>query len=312
MARAVGARSQLAAAFESNYGETPESGFLKLPFVSTTLSAKQGLIESDLLGLGRDPAAPIRDVITVDGDAVVPVDVRNFGYWLKLLFGAPTSTGTTGAYVHTFGSGGWSLPSVSAEIGLPEVPLFAMVSGIRANTLAIQMQRSGAVSATIGCVGQGEVTATTSAAGTPSEAVLDRFNQFQGAIKKDGTVLGNVVSASLNYSNNLDLVETIRNDGKIDGADAGMASLTGNLDVRLADTTLLDAATNFTAMELEFSFTLSATKKLVLTAHKVYLPRPQRAISGPGGVQASFSWQAAKGVTRMLTAVLSNDVASYA
>lgn len=312
MARAVGARSQFAAAFEDTYGDPPEDGFLKLPFVSTTLSAKQGLIESDLLGLGRDPAAPIRDVITVDGDVVVPVDVRNFGQWLKLLFGAPVTTGAAGAYVHTFGSGGWDLPSLSAEIGLPEVPLFAMVSGIRANTLAIQMQRSGAASATIGCVAQGEVTATTTAAGTPTEAVLDRFNQFQGAIKKDGAALGNVVSASLSYSNNLDLVETIRNDGKIDGADAGMASLTGNIDVRLADTTLLDAAADGTAMELEFSFTVSATKKLVLTAHKVFLPRPQRSISGPGGVQASFSWQAAKGVTRMLTAVLSNDVASYA
>ncbi|MFG1262359.1 phage tail tube protein [Xanthobacter aminoxidans] len=311
MARAVGARSQFAAAFETTYGTAPGSGFLKLPFVSTTLSSEQGLIESDLLGLGRDPADPIRDVINADGDVVVPVDLRNFGNWLKLLLGAPTSAGAAGAYTHTFGSGGWTLPSLSAEIGTPEVPSYAMVSGIRANTMAIQIQRSGAASATIGCIAQGEALATSSAAGTPTEATLDRFNQFQAAVKKDGVALGNVTAASLSYSNNLDRVETIRNDGKIDGADPGMATLTGSLDVRFADTTLLDAATGFTSMELEFSWTISSTKKLVLTAHKVFLPKPRRSISGPGGIQASFAWQAAKGASRMLTAVLSNDVATY-
>lgn len=311
MARAVGARSQLAVAFEMTYGTAPVSGYLKLPFISTTLSSEQGLIESDLLGLGRDPADPIRDVINADGDVVVPVDLRNFGHWLKLLLGAPTSSGSAGAYTHTFASGGWTLPSLSAEIGTPEVPSFPMVSGVKANTMAIQMQRSGAASATIGCIAQGEALATSTAAGTPTEAVLDRFNQFQAAIKKDGAALGNVTGASLTYSNNLDRVETIRNDGKIDGADPGMATLTGSLDVRFADTTLLDAAIGGTAMELEFSYTISATKKLVLTAHKVFLPKPRRSISGPGGIQASFAWQAAKGASRMLTAVLSNDVATY-
>ena len=71
MARAQGARSQFAAAFESVYGTAPVGGFHKLPFVSTTLGSEQGLIPSDLLGLGRDPAEPIRDVINVDGDVVV-------------------------------------------------------------------------------------------------------------------------------------------------------------------------------------------------------------------------------------------------
>jgi hypothetical protein len=84
--------------------------------------------------------------------------------------------------------------------------------------------------------------------------------------------------------------------------------------VRFADTTLIDAATDNTPLELAFAYTIDADKSLTFTAHEVYLPKPKLAISGPGGVQATFDWQAAKATSpaRMLTVVLKNDVASYA
>ena len=59
MARAQGARSQLAVAFETLYGTAPVSGFTRLPFASSTLSAEQPLLSSELLGYGRDPLAPV-------------------------------------------------------------------------------------------------------------------------------------------------------------------------------------------------------------------------------------------------------------
>ena len=314
MARAYGANALLLGQFETDYGTPPTTDFIKLPFVSSNLDSEQGLIASNLLGQGRDPSQPIRDVVKVEGDVVVPVDVRNFGHWLRALLGDPTTTGA-GPYVHTFASGLAELPSLSIETGNPEVPRYSMSSGIRANSLQMSFARSGAAEATINCIAQGEENDTVSAGGTPTELAITRFNQFQGAIKKNGTALGNVTGAQLTYSNNLERVETIRSDGKIEGTDPAGATLQGTIDVRFADTALLDAASNNTPITLEFSYVIDANKSLMITAHEVYLPKPKLAISGPGGIQATFNWQAAKASAspyRMLTIALKNDVEAYA
>ncbi len=313
MARAQGARSQLAAAFETSYGTAPASGFYQMPFATVSLGAEQPLLESELLGYGRDPLAPIKDAVTADGDIEVPVDLEALGFWLKAAFGDPATTGTAPDYTHTFTSGSWSLPSMSIEVGMPEVPRFAMYSGCVLDRLGFRMERAGLLTATVGLVAQGEAVAATSQAGTPTAWALQRFGHFNGAITRNGTALGNVVSAELTYANNLDRIETIRSDGRIDGADPSIAALTGRIDVRFADTTLMDQALNGTAAELEFSWALSATQSLTITAHAVYLPRPKVEIQGPQGIQASFDWQAAYDAVagQMCTVVLNNQVAAY-
>jgi len=312
MARARGANAVLAAAFETTYGTPPVSGYKKLPFVSSALGEEQNLIESDLLGLGREPLPPSKDVANNEGDVVVPVDLRNFGYWLKLLLGAPTTTGT-GPYTHTFVSGALALPSMAIEIGLPDVPSYGMNFGARANSMSIQMQRSGLLNATMGLIAQGETRSASSGAGTPTEAAIERFSQGIGAIERNGVALGNVVSAELSYSNNLDKVETIRPDGRIEDAEPAMVAAAGNVVVRFANTTLLDQAVNGTACELSFGWEIDANRSLLFTLHEVYLPRPKLSVSGPGGVQATFAFQAAKdpSLNKTMTAVLVNDVETY-
>ncbi|MGI3212887.1 phage tail tube protein [Roseovarius tibetensis] len=312
MARAQGARAQMALAFETTYGTPPAGGFTRMPFASTSLGAEQPLLNSELLGYGRDPLAPIKDAVTSDGDVVVPIDTQAFGFWLKAAFGQPATTGT-GPWTHEFQSGSWTLPSMSIETGMPEVPRYAMYSGCVLDTLSWQMQRSGLLTANASLVAQGESTATASAAGTLAELDLQRFGHFNGAITRNGSSLGNIVSAEITYANNLDRVETIRPDGRIDGADPSIAALTGRVEVRFADQVLVNQAINGDPCELEFGYTLPSGESLSLTAHAVYLPRPRIEISGPQGVQATFDWQAARDsvVSRMCTTTLVNNVETY-
>ena len=314
MARAQGARAQMALAFETTYGTPPASGFVRMPFASTTLGAEQPLMNSELLGYGRDPLPPIKDAVTADGNVVVPIDAQAFGFWLKAAFGQPVTSGTApGPFTHEFRSGSWTLPSMSIETGMPEVPRYAMYAGCVLDTLSWQMQRSGLLTATASLVAQGETVATSSAAGTQSELALQRFGHFNGAIARDGQPLGNIVSAEITWANTLDRVETIRSDGRIDGADPSIAALTGRIEVRFADPLLVTQAISGDPCELAFVYTLPSGESLTLVAHAVYLPRPRIEISGPQGVQATFDWQAARdsALGRMCTVTLINDIEEY-
>ncbi|MDT8329189.1 MAG: phage tail tube protein [Roseovarius sp.] len=313
MARGQGARSQMALAFETTYGTAPVSGYTRMPFAPpVSLSSEQPLLASELLGFGRDPVAPIKDAVTADGNVTVPIDLDAFGFWLKGTFGSPVTTGTT-TFTHVFTSGAFVLPSMSIEIGMPEIPSFSMYSGARVDTLSWTMQRSGPLTASVGLIAQGETRATSTQAGTPAAITLQRFGHFNGSVKRGGTLLGNVVSASVNYSNTLDRIETIRADGKIDGVDPGIAALTGDIVVRFADTALLDQATNGSPAAFEFSWSLGASKTLTVAVPVVYLPVPRREISGPGAIEATFAWQAAQQANGdpMVTVTLVNSVSAY-
>ncbi|MCS0501380.1 phage tail tube protein [Ancylobacter mangrovi] len=314
MGRALGINALMSLGFEAAYGTTPANGFRRMPFVSTTLGAEQGLLADDLAGTGRDPLMPGRDIINAGGDVVVPLDLRNIGVWLRLLLGDPTTTADEDVYTHLFESGAASLPSVSVEIGHPEVPSYTMNTGLSANSLAIRMQRSGLAQATFALIGQNEVPPVgASVAGAPTELEMVRFNQFQGSVTRDGVALGNVVSADLTYSNNLETVEVIRADGAIGGVDPGKAAFNASLTVRFDSLDLLDQAVAGDDCALEFGFAIGADATLVLTVPSVYLPRPKRPITGPGGVQATFTCQGARPAAgeAMFTATLVNDVESY-
>ena len=314
MPRAYGSRAALALAFESTYGTSPGSGYLQMPFASSSLGAEQPLLENELIGVGRDPLPPSLDAITAGGDVVVPMDAVGIGHWLKMLFGVPTTTGTSPNFTHTFNSGATALPSASIEVGYPEVPSFAMNRGTVANTFDVELRRSGLLTAQVGLVTQGEGRTTTTGAGTPTAIALQRFGSFNAAIKRNTVTLANIVSGRLTYSNGVERVETIRSDGLIDGADPTIASLKGNITSRFADTTLLDQAIAGTDCALEFSWTINANLSLTWTAHSVFLPRPKQPITGPGGIEASFDWIAARAVSpaRMCTVVLKNQQATYA
>ena len=313
MSRAYGWNAQLLIAEESEYGVMPDTGYRKIPFISSSLDSEQNLLSSNVLGLGRDPTQPFQDVINVDGDMAVPVDVRNIGVWLKAIFGEPTTTEADGVYTHAFESGKIAIPSYSLEVGLPEVPQFIRFLGVRANSIAFNFQRSGEAQVTLNLMAQCEKGSTTAIDAAPDVYKYTRVSQYQGYIKSGGEFLANITAASATYSNNLEKIETIRNDGLVEAIDLGMASLSGSISARYGDNILLDKAREGTPVDVELGYQLSNTMNLVIECHEVYLPKPKRSIDGPNGIECSYDFQGAKNdeIGRMMTITLVNDVEEY-
>lgn len=313
MSRAYGWNAKLLIAEESTYGTLSSGDYTQVPFSSSAIDSEQGLITSNVLGLGRDPTTPFQDVINVEGDLAVPVDLRNIGLWLKAVFGLPATTEDDGVFTHSFESGRTSLPSYSMELGLAEVPEYIRFMGVRANSIAFNFARSGEAQATISLLAQGETAAKTSIAPTPKVQTYTRFSQFQGFIKSNGQALANVTTAAITYSNNLEKIETIRSDGKVEAIDLGVASLSGSIAVRYGDNELMDKARAGTPVDLELGYQISGTQKLIITCHEVFLQKPKRSISGPGGIECSYDFQGAKDQTlgKMVTVELINDVEGY-
>ena len=190
MARAQGARAQMALAYETVYGTPPVSGFRLMPFARTTLGFGTAALESELLGYGRDPLAPIKDAVTADGEVVIPIDVEAFGFWLKAAFGQPVTSGTT-PKTHTFQSGNWTLPSMAIETAMPEVPRFAMYSGCVLDQLSWQMQRVW--SADSDCPAwsrKGKASPPQPPLARLPRLGLQRFGHFNGTVKRNGSSLG--------------------------------------------------------------------------------------------------------------------------
>jgi hypothetical protein len=319
--RAYGADAELLMAFETNYGDSPDGSgggvYTKLKFKRFGISGSRDLEDDTLLGEGRDAQDPVYGAFDVSGSYEVPMDLRGSGFHLKGLFGVPATVDNgDGTYTHTFVSGG-VLPSLTTQIGHTALatPKYMRCMGVKLGGYAFDMARTGAASATIDALAQGEEKLSATSDAAPNSYELRRFNRGSGAIKVEGVQLANVTGGSFSFSNNLEGVETIRDDGKIDGVDEAEAKATGSVSVRMGvDSTLSDAVASESPVSLQYGFKIPGTAyALTFELPRVFLPKPKEEISGPGGIEASYDWRAAKCPTagHMLKVTLINDVASY-
>jgi hypothetical protein len=77
MARAYGSSAHLLMKRETAYGQPATGNYLRIPFNRCNLGSEQGLIDDPVLGQGRDPLAPLQDVINDEGDIVVGLRVMH-------------------------------------------------------------------------------------------------------------------------------------------------------------------------------------------------------------------------------------------
>lgn len=318
------ARGTITFASQPANNATITLGGVTWTFVTGTPAGNQSKIGADLAetlaGLAVDLNASVNATLALatyaSSATVLTIELDAAGIQAAFSLaasGAPASNGTvSGANLALAGE----INSFAAELAFPDAdnPSFFVTAGNKLNQIGFSWSRDGLAQASVQLIGQSETRNASTSAGTPTVVAFERFSQAQGSIKKSGSAIANVTGFTLDLSNNLDPVPTIRSDGRIDGADDGLCTARGRIDARFAETaSLLAPSEAATAVALEFGYIKSALEQLTFTLPQVDLPKPKQRVSGPNGVQASYDFMAsaAAASTAMCTATLRNDVASY-
>lgn len=315
---AMGSNAKLRMYPETTFGTFPSAvNFHQAPFMSYNVAPVQPLEQDAVLSsvANRDAGDPFFGLISVQGDVTVPVDTIHIGRWLRLLLGAPSTSGSTN-FTHVYSSGSLAVPSNSIEIAHSDLTtaLFMRQVGLRANTLRVGIDPQGAAMATIGLMGLGETKATSTGAGTPVVTAYDRFYNVMGAVTRGGSTLAGVTAFDFTFSNDMEMIAAIRSDYRMDDIDLGLAQAAGNITLRFNDATEYDASTaTQTPVAITAGWTIDVNRSLIFNFGRTFLAKNGRPIQGPRGISQAYRFVAGPhSSTGVMQATLKNQTASYA
>lgn len=320
--QAKGAKTLTNLAYETTYGTLPTTGkWYRLPFNKNALTGKQNLIESNTITGRRDAVQPGIGQMDASGQLDLPLDARNIGLILKAILGKVTTVaGTTTegkaptSYTHTFKVGD-EVPSLVLEKCFPDIGLYYQYLGVKASKFSLTAQTgNNETTYTMDTMAADEVEATATAAKTPTQLALTRFNNFNATVKEGGTVLGVCRKMQLDIDNGLD-GDTFVLNGKHTrpSINEGIIKVTGNIECLFTDNTQLEKAINSTTTSLELGFTFG-DYALNFLIPELNFARATPSIDGPKGILITLDYQAfheKDANDSIIIATLKNDVASY-
>ncbi len=303
--------------FETSFGVAPTThGGVLLPLNSFGLAVTRAKNTAQTLTGRRDPVEPFDGNVEVAGDLVVPVDARAFGHWLKLLFGAPATTGSEGEYVHVFKPGD-EAPSAVIQCSYGTSPeTYGKFSGCKISQLQMSAGGDEELVATLTMAGQMGEFGTTNYNGSAGAVVMKRFSNFQGTLKKDGTEFAVCTAFDFTFDNGLDTdTRVIGGQGKLYDIPEGIMSVTGNVTCLFTSLAMLQEAEQSQEMSLELGFAIDEDTSLSFLLPEVQLQFQGPAVEGPTGVRTQYPFVAYFSDSTEDTVckvTLKNDVASYA
>lgn len=311
---AQGAAFKLRTKQETTEGTAATGNYDQVPCLAFGLTPQQEMTQDAVLSSGssRSQADPIFGLVRVQGEARVPIETVHIGRWLKLLLGAPNTSGASD-YTHVFKDGSSSLPSNSFEKAFPDITRFEVAVGVRANTMQVQIAPDGAAEASIGLMGLAETNSGVTGAGTPVVTAYERFHRVNGAVARGGSALAAVTGGDFTITNDMEMVAAVRSDYRMEGIDFGQSGAAGNLTLRFLNHTLRADALARTPADLRYTLTLSATKEIEFRFPRAFLAVAGAPIEGPRGISQAFRFVAShdSGLACAVQVTLKNQVATY-
>jgi len=291
MTQATGALAELLFEFETTWGSDPASpDALSLPFNSCDIAGSQAKNTAQTITGNRNPVRPFGGNIDAAGSIVVPVDYTAMWYWLKLMFGDPTTTGT-GPYTHTFTIGD-SMPSAVIEKHFDDINTFMHYNGMMAQSFAVSFGGDGELTMTINVAGKSETLPTSVYDATPTSVSLGRLNNFDAAFTEGGTP-NNICATQvdINVDFGLDLESRcIGGSGYRNAIPVGIVGVSGTLTGLYEDDTIVDKGAAGTESSLDITLT-SGTNSLAFYIDELEYERVTVPIPGPQGLLQTANFQ---------------------
>jgi hypothetical protein len=315
MTQALGSNGRLVVDFETTFGVNPSTKAGKaLPFNTFDIQSKQTVKDPGTITGSRNPLAPVRGNISVDGSVVVPVDEIGTGYWLKGLFGLPATTGSADPYTHVFKVAA-SQPSMVMEKGFLDINQYSLVNGCRVNTYKIAFGGEDELTATIGLLGTAEVLSGTAYQASPTVISLARYTNIQATIQEGGAAIATVTKGDFTISGNLDGSQyTVNSNGLRSDIPVGVYKVTGNITALFDGAALLNKAIAGTKSSLDIKFT-SGTHSLDFLFPEIVYERTTPTVSGPAGILVTLPFHAYyqnDANNSVVKVTLMNGVSTYA
>lgn len=291
MPQAKGSNAKLVLGFESIYKTAPVAGIV-MPFNSSGLNAGRNLTGPGTMRGHRNPAEPIPGNWDVGGQLNIPLDARAMWYWLKALFGAPTTTANAANWIHEFVVAN-TQPSITIEHQFEDLAtsIYNQYLGCKIGGFGLDVGGDGELVCNIDVVGAEESPQSASFDGSATDADFLRLNNFQASIKEGGSTLAISTQFGLKISTGLDPKYLIGGNGYRGRINEGMVEVSGNVQVLFENDTLLNKAINNTTSSLEVTVGTADTGKLVVSVPELKFAPKSPPIDGPQGLMVSLDYQ---------------------
>lgn len=321
MLQARGSQSALAVFEETVFGVAPGSpdGTL-FRYKSNGLTSDQNLIKSETLGGGRERTVPGLGNIDAAGDIVSELSAENDGTFLKHALGVSVPTGA-GPYVHTMSLG--DLPvgmALEKDFGsnISGTGRYEMFNGDRIASASFKFPSEGHVEASYSVKGAKSTLAAAALDATLTDNGHTPFTAFQAAIEEGGATIATVTDAEIKIDNELDeSVFVIGGAGVRASLGEGFASVSGSITTIFDSPAILAKAIAGTTSSLKITLSRgdglgsAGNESIEFFVNQLIYQRTSPSIEGPGGVLATFNFEAFRdGATGGLTVTVKNALAT--
>lgn len=248
MAVAQGSQTQLTILEESTYGTpafaTPGDTKI-LPFISSNINQTSTVLENPTIVADRQPVESKRGNNEVAGDITVAYSHEEYD---MLLEGALFGDFTADALVT-----GTSLKSYTVEMGHLDIGQYRKFTGMVVTSFGLEVTTDGLVQSSFGMMGKtGGISATAQDSAPTAATGNVPFAHFDGTFKEGGSVIGNIISISLNLDNGITSNYAL-GSRDVYVMTAPSVTVTGTVTAYFENATLLNKFINGTQTALEFT-----------------------------------------------------------